>query len=90
MAASPMGKMCVWKREESSSAPCDVVFSPVELIQGRHGSDVYLLNVSRGGDQLASASRDGMVCIWRLKKRDRKKGPQETWKIETSFVAPES
>ena len=89
MAGVANGKMCVWKREESSSAPCDVVFSPVELIQGRHGSDVYLLNVSRGGDQLASASRDGMVCIWRLKKRDRKKGPQETWKIETSFVAPE-
>ena len=83
------GNMCVWKREETSNISDDLGFSPVELIQGRHGSDVYLLNMSHGGDQLASASRDGMVCIWKLRKRDRKRGPQETWKIETSFVAPE-
>ncbi len=83
------GKMCVWKREETTNVPRDLGFAPVELIQGRHASDVYLVNMSHGGDQLASASRDGMVCIWKLKRRNRKRGPHETWKIEASFMAPE-
>ena len=95
------GKICLWKRDENFANHVDLVsspnavpspsvaFSPVELMQGRHGSDVYLLSISHGGDRLLSASRDGMVCVWKLKKRDRKRAPLETWKVEASFVAPE-
>ena len=84
--------MCLWEwhpdGEEGDDTP---VASRVELLRGYHNSDVYLVQRSYGGEWIASASRDGVVCIWKPGKggHHRRLVPIDTWKCVGTFSAPE-
>ena len=82
--------ICVWEWHHSEDGE-EARASRVELLRDSHASDVYLLQQSHSGSWIASASRDGVVCIWKPGKggHHRRLVPIDTWKIVASFRAPE-
>ena len=89
------GSTCLWRwyslEEAGDSNPREAAeVKPVELLHSEHNSDVYLLEQSHGGNMFASASRDGIVCLWKPGKggHHRRIVPLDTWKCFGSFGAP--
>lgn len=82
--------ICVWEWHSARNGE-EARASRVELLRYAHTSDVYLLQQSHSGSWIASASRDGVVCIWRPGKggHHRRLVPIDTWKIVSSFSAPD-
>ena len=81
--------MCVWQWHPAGDDEGPMV-TRVELLHGTHQSDVYLLQQSHAGSWMASASRDGVVCVWKPGKggHHRRLVPIDTWKFVCSFSAP--
>ena len=81
--------ICVWQWHPAGDNEGPMV-TRVELLHGAHQSDVYLLQQSHAGSWMASASRDGMVCVWKPGKggHHRRLVPIDTWKFVCSFSAP--
>jgi len=82
--------ICVWEWHAAKDGE-DARASRVELLRDKHSSDVYLLQMSHSGQWIASASRDGVVCIWMPGKggHHRRLVPIDTWKIYSYFRAPD-
>lgn len=84
--------MCLWEwHPDGQDGDGTPVATRVELLRGYHNSDVYLVQRSYGGDWIASASRDGIVCVWKPGKggHHRRLVPIDTWKCVGTFSAPE-